>query len=782
MAGCLRFSTAAKGGKRITMATILPEDFGSRRHDAVVPAVIEDREIDLRSILGMLRRRKSVIFGTVAAVLLVTMLVLIQLTPRYTASSQLMLNTRQQNVVDIETVMSGLNVEAGAFQTGVRSEINIIMSRSLARRVVEKLGLMQDPEFNWNLRQGSALDFINPIAWLESGMRWVVTAVGLGPKNTEGESGAASEPRTAEEEENVELNSVISSFLSHLTASNDGRSYSILVNFTSEDPEKAAVIANAVADQYLVDQLEAKFEATRRATAWLNERLADLREKVKESETALQEYREQSNLIDNQGQTVSAQQLSELNSQLILARTERAQVEARLRRVRELVKTGGVESSPEVLANPLIQRLREQETDLARQQAELSGRYGDRHPTMINLRAEIRDLRSKIDAEVNKIVLSLANEVEVARARESTLAANLASIQQNVGELSRASVRLNELQREADANRALFETFLNRFKETSNQDQIIQPDARIISAAETPQWPSFPRKKVILAMALGVSVFLGVFLALLIERLDNGFRSPEQVERLTGVPGLGLIPAVRASRKSQPQDYLLQKPTSAYAEALQSVRTALHFSNVDHPPKVILVTSALPEEGKTTFAVSLARIAARSGLKVVLVDADMRRPKVARILGLESDAGLRELLAGDALIPGVLHKDEPSGMHIIPSQPDTPGPQDLLGSRRMRDLIRQMSSLYDLVVIDSPPIMAVSDAIVLSGLADATLVMVRWETTPREVTLSAVRQLRQSGGRIAGAVLTRVNMRKHARFSYGDSGYYYDKYKGYYAN
>jgi polysaccharide biosynthesis transport protein len=760
------------------MATILPEEFGSRRLDAVVPAVVEDREIDLRSILGMLRRRKSVIFGTVAAVLLVTLLVLIQLTPRYTSSAELMLNTRQQNVVDIETVVSGLDVDPGSFQTGVQSEINIINSRSLARRVVEKLGLMQDPEFNSSLRQPSALDYINPLYWAESAARWAMTALGLGAE----EEPANQDPPTAEEEENAAMSAVISSFLGHLNVSNDRRSYSIFVNFTSEDPEKAAVIANAVADQYLVDQLEAKFEATRRATSWLNERLADLREKVKESETALQEYREKANLIDNQGQTVSAQQLSELNSQLILARTERAQAEARLRRVRELVKTGGVESSPDVLASPLIQRLREQEADLQRQQAELSGRYGERHPTMINLKAEVRDLRSKIDAEVNKIVLSLANEVEVARARESTLASNLASIQQNVGELSKASVRLNELQREADANRALFETFLARFKETSNQDQIIQPDARIISGAETPLAPSFPRKKVILALALGISLFLGVFLALLIERLDNGFRSAEQVERLTGVPGLGMIPAVRASRKSPPQDYLLQKPTSAYAEAIQSVRTALHFSNVDHPPKVILVTSALPEEGKTTFAVSLARLAARSGLKVVLVDADMRRPKVARLLGLESDAGLRELLAGDALIPGVLHKDEPSGMHIIPSQPDTPGPQDLLGSRRMRDLVRQMSSLYDLVVIDSPPIMAVSDAIVLSGLADATLMMVRWETTPREVTISAVRQLRQSGGRIAGAVLTRVNMRKHARFSYGDSGYYYDKYKGYYAN
>lgn len=759
------------------MATILPEEFGSRRLETVVPAVVEDREIDLRSILAMLRRRKSVIFGTVAAVLLVTLLVLIQLTPRYTSSAELMLNTRQQNVVDIETVVSGLNVDAGAFQTGVQSEVNIITSRSLARRVVEKLGLMQDPEFNASLRQHSALDYINPLYWLETAARRGMSLVGLGA-----ELERPREARTQEEEESAALSSVISAFLEHLTVSNDRRSYSIVVSFTSEDPEKAAVIANAVADQYLVDQLEAKFEATRRATAWLNERLADLREKVKESETALQAYREQANLIDNQGQTVSAQQLSELNSQLILARTERAQTEARLRRVRELVKTGGVDSSPDVLASPLIQRLREQESDLQRQQAELSGRYGERHPTMINLRAEIRDLRSKIDAEVNKIVLSLANEVEVARARESTLASNLASIQQNVGELSRASVRLNELQREADANRSLFETFLNRFKETSNQDQIIQPDARIISAAEVPAWPSFPRKKVILALALGISLFLGVFLALLIERLDNGFRSPEQVERLTGVPGLGLIPAVRASRKSQPQDYLLQKPTSAYAEALQSVRTALHFSNVDHPPKVILVTSALPEEGKTTFSISLARLAARSGLKVVLVDGDMRRPKIARVLGLEADAGLRELLAGDALIPGVLHKDEPSGMHIIPSQPDTPGPQDLLGSRRMRDLIRQMSSLYDLVVIDSPPIIAVSDAIVLSGLADATLVMVRWETTPREVTISAIRQLRQSGGRIAGAVLTRVNMRKNARFSYGDTAYYYDKYKGYYAN
>ncbi len=756
------------------MATILPEDFGSRRVDTIVPTVAEDREIDLRSILGMLRRRKSVIFGTVAGIMLVTLLVLIQLTPRYTSSAELMLNTSQQNVVDIESVVSGLNVNGGTFQTGVQSEINIIVSRSLARRVVEKLGLMQDPEFNYSLRQRSTLDYVNPLYWVESATQWGMAVIGLGVE--------APEPLSAEEQESAILSSVIGSFLSHLEVTNDLLSYSILVNFTSEDPEKAAAIANAVADQYLVDQLEAKFEATRRAAAWLNERLTDLRERVKDSETALQEYREKADLIDNQGRTVSDQQLSELNSQLILARTERAQIEARLRRVRELVRTGGVESSPDVLGNALIQSLRGQEVDLLRQLAELSGRYGDRHPTMINLKAELRDLRSKIDAEVNKIVLSLANEVEVTRARESTLASNLAAIQKNVGALNKASVKLNELQRETDANRSLFETFLARFKETSNQDQIIQPDARLISAAEVPLFPSFPPKPALLTLALAISLVLGVSLALLIERLDNGFRSPEQVERLTGMPGLGLVPAVRASRKSPPQDYLLQKPTSAYAEALQSVRTALHFSNVDHPPKVILVTSALPEEGKTTFSVSLARIAARSGLKVVLVDGDMRRPRVARMLGLESGVGLRELLAGDALIPAVLHKDEPSGTLVITSQPDTPGPQDLLGSRRMRDLVRQMSSLYDLVVIDSPPIMAVSDAIVLSGLADATLMMVRWETTPREVTISAIRQLRQSGGRIAGAVLTRVNMRKHARFSYGESDYYYDKYKGYYTN
>jgi capsular exopolysaccharide synthesis family protein len=758
------------------MATLLPDEFGSRRLDAPIAAIIEDKEIDLRSVLAMLRRRKAVILGTVAAVLLVTLLVLIQLTPRFTSTAELMMETRQTNVVDIQSIVSGLSVDASSFQTGIQSEINIIRSRSLARRVIDKLGLMQDPEFNGGLRQSSVLDYFNPIYWIDWLPQWLGQITGVSEPAETGES------ENADEAESALLTSVIDAFLGRLDVSNDLKSYTIYVSFTSEDPGKSSVIANTVADQYLVDQLEAKFEATRRATAWLNERLTDLRKKVEQSERALQDYKERSNLIENQGQTISAQQLSELNSQLILARTERAQTEARLRRMRELVKTGGVESSPEVLINPLIQRLREQETDLARQQAELSGRYGERHPTMINLKAEIRDLKSKINGEVNKIVLSLANEVEVARTRETTLAANLAAVQQNVGELSKAGVKLGELQREADANRALFETFLARFKETSQQDQILKPDARIISAAESPLAPSFPKKKVILAVALGIAVLLGVFLALLIERLDNGFRSPEQVEKMTGVPGLGLIPAAPVSRKTPPHEYLLQKPTSAYAEALQSVRTALHFSNVDHPPRVVLVTSALPQEGKTTFAISLARIAARSGLKVVLVDADMRRPKIAKLMGLESDAGLRELLAGDALIPGVLHKDEQTGLHIIPSRPDTPGPQDLLGSRRMRDLVRQMSTLYDMVVVDSPPIMAVSDPIVLSGLVDATLVLVRWETTPREVAISAIRQLRQSGGRIAGAVLTRVNMRKHARFSYGDSGYYYDQYKGYYAD
>ena len=337
---------------------------------------------------------------------------------------------------------------------------------------------------------------------------------------------------------------------------------------------------------------------------------------------------------------------------------------------------------------------------------------------------------------------------------------------------------MRELQREADANKLLYENFLTKFKQTSSEEDIQQADARLVSSALPPRIPSFPKKTVLVGFSFLVSLLVGAAAAFILERLDNGFRSSEQVEKLLGVSTLGLVPGV--VRQELPQDVVVKRPTSQYSEAIRSIRTALRYSDVDNPPKVVLITSSLAGEGKTVFAGSLARSVARSGGKSLLVDCDLRRPSVAKLLGVNGEPGMLDIFAENANIDSLIRVDEDSGMHYIPSKGGTANPQDLLSSQQMRSFLERMRARYDLIVLDAPPVLAVSDPIILSHFVDTTIYLVRWETTPRPIVTGAVRMLRANGGEIAGVVLSRVNARKHATYGYGDNGYYYGRYSNYY--
>lgn len=737
---------------------------------AGIPDFFRD-QFDLREMLAILRRRRGIIIASIVVLTLLTVFVVYQLTPKYTAEATVLLDTRKTNVIDLQAVVSGLQPEAFA----IRSEVDVLRSRQLAQKVIEKLGLAGNPHFNTDLRQTENpwVDWI-PWQWWNQVTGWFGRVFPAAPA-----------PRvTAASEHERTMTRLTNKLLDRLNVITDGRSYTIRLSYTADDPKLAADVVNTVADLYLVDQLEAKFEATRRANTWLSERLSDLRTAVERSENAVQAYRQQHNLnvADARGTSVTTQQLGELNTQLIMAGADRAQKEARLRQFQQAVKKGVVPANePEVLQSPLIQRLREQETEILAKQAELSTHYGDRHPLIINVHAQLRDVRHKIEEEVNKIVGNLAQDVQVARMRETTLQQKLEELRQQANQNNTAEVKLHELEREAQANRTMYESFLTRFKETAEQEDIQQPDARIIARADVPLNPSFPNKKLFVVLAILGSALIGVFLAVLAERLDDGFRTGEQVETILGVSGLGMVPTVstRAGLGTPAEDYVLRKPSSAFAESIRSVRAAILYAQVDRPPRAVLVTSAVPEEGKSILSLSLARSAAKAGQRVLLLDADMRRPRVAKVLGGRTDATLAELFAGRKTVGEVINVEEETGLHYILGRAGMPNPQDLLGSQHMRDFIRSMSQHYDLVLLDSPPVLAASDALVLSRIADATVFVVRWEHTPRRVVLGAFKQLQSAGAMVAGVVLTRVNVKKHARFGYGDQGYYYGRYKEY---
>ena len=686
-----------------------------------------------------------------------------------------MIDTRSNQTVDMEAVLSGLSADAAT----IISEVEILTSRSLIARVVAALGLRDIPEFNAALRpKGYFSEVLNPMNWWpDDWVDWrelLQTVLETHPV----------EELSPQEIEKQTTAKVIDNVITGFTVTPIRRSYVINITFRSEDPRQAALIANALADHYIVDQLEAKFEATRRATAWLNDRLADLRKKVRDSEKAVELFRSKKGLVRGKESSVTTQQLSELNTQLILATSDRAEAEARFLQATELLNSkDGVESAAEVLSSSLIQRLKEEEAKVLRKASELSTRYGERHPKIINIRAELRDIEKKIGLEVSRIAKNLRNEVDVARARERSLQKSLAKLEKKTSGQGRSEIQLRALQREAAANRLLFESFLGRFKETSQQEELQRADARIISRAETPIDASYPKKRQIVAIVLVASALLGVLFVFVLERLDNGFRTAEQIEHRTGVPSLGMIPIVRGKANQRHMDrYVSHKPTSSVSESIRSIRTSVMLSDIDNPPKVVAITSTVPSEGKTMLSLNLARVAAASGQRVLLLDGDLRRPRIHKSLGIPNDNSLIELLNGEIDMDGAYHDETATGLTVIPGKVIHANPLDLLNSHAMQRFLSSLRGEFDQVIIDTPPVLAVSDIKVIGQYTDKIIYCIKWDDTPREAVITGLKQIVDAHLPLAGVVLTNVDVKKHARYGYGDTGYYYGRYKEYYAD
>jgi polysaccharide biosynthesis transport protein len=752
----------------LSMASIHTPVGGPSSTEPTSPPPPVPGEVELGEVLRKLWRRKRMIAGVTVALTVIAALVIHQITSLYTAESMVMINDREAQVVDVEAVVSGLSGDAET----IESEIEVIRSRGIAERIADELRLQDDPEFNAALRPQNAVKaLLDPRGW--------VPADWLGIIGAEGPGGGLS----PEEEVEWQRARIVDTFLSKLEVSPVGRSRVIRIAFTSRNPRVAARIANLLADFYIVSQLEAKFDATRRANEWLSGRVAELREAVHRAERAVEEFRQQSGLIEGKDATLKTLEISELNTQLVVERTKRAEAEARLGQVERLLNgPGGSQAVSKVLQSSLIQSLREQQAEVEGQAAELTHEYGAMHPQMINIRAEAVDLRQKIADEVDRIVQGLRNDVSVARAREDTLAAALDRLREEVGQANTDEVALHALEREAEASRILLETFLARSKETGSQQDFQQADATLISPAAVPERPSYPRRKLLLMAAVGGAGFLGLMLALGVEMLDHGFRSMEQIERQLGVRPLCLVPAIKgpAKLRRSPDRHILENPASAYAEAIRSLYTGLLLSGGDKPPKTILVASALPKEGKTSIALSLAHMLASAGHSVVLVDCDLRRPTAHRAFGVHSQPGLVELLLGRTTLNEVLTTDPRSGARLVPAGEPMLNPAELLGSPEMKRFLAWLAERYDLVILDSPPVLAVSDARVLARMVDGILFLVRWVDTRRERVIAGWRQLVEGDSKVAGVALTLVDVRRHAKYGYSDSGSYYGHLRKYY--
>jgi polysaccharide biosynthesis transport protein len=710
-----------------------------------------ERTLDLRQYLNFVWRNWMFIASVTAVALLIGVVSLVRAVPLYTASTQVLLE-RHEKAPGLDAVVSDSRFDDDSY---LENQLAILGSDSLLRRVVLKERLADPPPNSKEPQSTDALKTDVPKA--------VSTAA-----------------------EDQSIRNGINSLRGALAISRSGQGQVLNISITWDNPVRAAQLANAVADAYVVDQLDARLESAKRASGWLSDRIVELRQQLRGSEDAVAKFRKEHGLTRS-GPTVALndQQLADLNGKLIAARTDAAEKKARVDFIADLAagkKT--LDSLPDSLQSAsLIGALRAKLVDASQREADLLARYNRSYPAVVNLEAEKRDIERSIAAESQRMAESVKSDYALAKAR-------LDAIQQAMDEATGqgapdndVAIRLRELERTAAVNKTLFEDFLQKAKVTDEQSTFRGRDVRVIMPAQA-GGQSFPDTRKVLMTALLAGLGLGVGGAFAMEMLRAGFTSPREVEEALGIPVLASVRRLKKSElvkdgKNIPVPfYQIHQPLSPFSESMRTLRSSIHMSDVDQPPKVIHVTSALPGEGKTTIALSLAISAAVAGRKVVLVDADLRHPAASRFFKLEKENGLVDLLTGAGNTDNVVRFYKDLNLTIIPAGSKSLNPPDVLGSERMKALIAQLKETFDYVVVDTPPVGPVVDAVIVANLADKTILVVEWASTPRELVETSVKQV-SAQKRVAGVVFNFVNQDRAQK--YGGEYYHGKSYEKYYS-
>jgi succinoglycan biosynthesis transport protein ExoP len=717
-----------------------------------IPSRVEtepvERTLDVRQYLNFVWRHWMFIASVTALVFLIAVVYLARTIPLYTATAQVLLERPARAPTDTGST----DYYGFGDYSFLENQLAIIRSDPLLRRVVIKERLAEP----------------RPTA-----------------KEAPGTDPSKDSPTAAEDQSILDA---INSLRGALAVSQSSKALVLSISITSTDPAKAAQLANAVANAYVVNQLDARFESAKQASAWLSDRLVELRQQLRDSEEAVTKFRNEHGLVRS-GPTIALneQQLGELNSKLIAARTEAAEKKTRVDFLADVA--GGkkaLDSLPDTLQSTgqVMTALRAKLADASQRQADLLARYSSRHPAVVNVEAEKRDIERSIAAEAQRMVQAVNGEYVLAKARLGATEQAMREATGQGGLNYDDSVRLRELERTAAVNKSLFEDVLQKAKITDEQATFRPREARVIMPAQT-GGQSFPNARKVLLTALLAGLGLGVGGAIAMEMLNAGFTTPRQVEDALGISVLASVGRLDKSKllskdgKAVPLVlYHVYYPLSPFSEAIRTLRSGIHMSDVDRPPKVIHVTSSRPGEGKTTIAISLAISAASAGLKVVLVDADLRHPSVSRFFKLERENGLVDLLTGATTFEKVLRFQNDLKLTVIPAGSKTLNPSDVLGSERMKVLVSHLAETFDFVVLDTPPVGPVIDAVIVANLADKTIFVVEWGSTPRELVETSLRQV-SPHKRVAGIVLNSVNQDRAKK--YGGEYYYGKSYERYYS-
>jgi len=705
----------------------------------------DDDVIDVMKIWNVLWQAKLYIAALVVIVCLVTAAVLVNLTPLYKATATLLIEKKTPQVLTFQQLYDPSASTSEYLQT----QLALLKSRALAERVVKGLNLTTHPLFD--PRQQPA-----PLVDVRGWWRNLRTDI--------------DEPVVAPEEAAI-AKGVTHRVMQSMSVQVLDKSQLLAVHIEIPDPVLAAEMANAFAEGFIASQLDAYMSQSLSSADWMNSRLTELRDTLRSAESRLQAYRESEGLVDVDGvATISADVLSMTGNRMIDARRQRAEAESQYRQV-QAMSAGGLQrlaSVPAVLGHPLIQQFKAEEAKARAKVEELSRRYGDKHPNMISARTELAAATASLHAQVQQVVAGIERNYQLAQANEDSLSQSFTDNKEQIQEISRKEFRLRELQREVDSNRVLYETFMTRLKETAATSDINAANARVVDRALPPGIPSKPNKPLILLIAAVAATATGIVLTFVREGLNNTFRRTEEIETKLNIPVLSIIPLVPKKTRHQLSHMFERNEDRRFCEAIRNMRTGLVLADPDTPRQIILVTSSVPNEGKSTVANNLAFAVAHIE-RVLLIEADLRSPTLARNFDFPVGApGLADLIAGTARFENCIRTI--GKVSMLPAGTIPTNPQELLSSPRLVKILRTLQNRYQRIIIDSPPTQVVSDSMLLATLSSAVLYVIRAESTPVSLVMKGVTQL-QDKAPIVGAVLNQIDLNKARKY-----GYYYENY------
>ena len=691
--------------------------------------------------------------GTAFLVIVVgVMLYTFTATPIYEARTRLLIESDNPNVINFKEVIDEQGTKADYYQT----QYNILQSRVLARKTLERLQLWSSPHFGAEGDAGPGL---------------------LARMFGTGEAEAAS--GTPDAGETLEQSRAIEHFLARLTVSPIRSSRLVDLRFRLPDPELATQVVNALAKTYIEQNLEYKFVASQEASDWLGERLAEQRKQVEQAEAALQQYREKNDAISLEDrENIVVQKLADLNAAVTLAKTERFQKQAVYNQLQSLQKNrGALDSFPAILSNSYIQQQKAELAQLQSQHTQLSEKLGEKHPEIIKTRSAIQLAQMKLDGEVAKVVQSVRNEYQAALAKENSLIGALSQQKGEAQTMNRKAIDYGVLDRDVESSKQIYESLLQRAKETGVSTELKTSNIRVVDQAERPRDPVSPRKALNLTLALFGGGLLAFGLAFFFEYVDSRIKTPDEIKVHLGLPSLGMVPALDPKTWKGREPLINSGVPPDFAEAFRALRTNVLFSSAEEGTRSLVVTSTGPGEGKTMVAANLAIGFAQTGQRVILIDADMRRPRVHEMFKQKQQPGLSNLLVGQRSPSETIRKSSVPGLWLLTAGHLPPNPAELLNSVRFKEFMRLLGGHFDSVIIDSPPIMAVTDAAIAASAATGIVFVVGSEMTSRHAARAAIEQLQNGRPHFLGAVLNRVELERHA---YYYSSYYRREYRQYY--